>query len=96
MDEFGNVKCYIDLVCQFLAENLVHFPLITECNLLCSVSLRSSSFDIVTNKSDYRGFPPIWFIYSTVTMVLQLFTIGGYRFTIHCQCRLTLLLKRPQ
>jgi len=54
----------------------------------------SALLNTVTNRSVYCGFVLTWFTYTTVTTVLQLFTISEYRFTVHCQCILSLLLKR--
>jgi hypothetical protein len=48
---------------------------------------------IVTNKSVYCGFPVRWFIYTAITLVVQLFTISEYRIIVHCWCRFDALPK---
>jgi hypothetical protein len=48
----------------------------------------------VTNMSAYHGFPLRWFIYTTISTAMQLFTISVYGFTVHCLCRHNTLIKR--
>jgi hypothetical protein len=70
--------------------NLQHFCVVPRC---INTKIMIIYIYIVMNMYDYCGFRVSWFIYTTITMVLQLFTINEYRFIVPCWCTPSLLLK---